>query len=335
MQFLRIEDKTRLSDLIRQVGSQDAAGILARNSIQWSPDVGASFRDLANKIARTYPDVDPIRKKSLLNTCTGDSDVFEYVATSSEDSWKMFSQIGALPGLLRIPDNIIIPTSINVLGNGEPVSNSIYKSAMYMLSVDPYQIDPSIFNEYSSTVISLSDYSSAARDTNPFVMFRFPWGKVSLYSSLSGETMDFPVYPDEFEDISRANYTTMPDMLYQYEPWQVYTGSGPRSLPLTFHFHRDMWTGDHRDGKCNELIRFCEANCYPEYQGSAVITSTVTFYLEGSPLITGIMTEVSKEFSGPIGLDGMRLECSLKLSITEVSQEPLNYSYVRSKGLIG
>lgn len=335
MKFIKISETTKLLDLVQVLGSQDTARILARNTVPWTPAVGSAFKNISDQIVQSTPNVDPVRKKALLNKCTEDSDVFEYIATSSEEAWKMFSSLGVLPNMLRVPDNVMVATSVNVLGNGEGVSSSIYRSVMDMLSSAPYAIDPSIFNEYSAAVSTSTGYSTGATSYNPFVMFQFPWGKISLYSSISGESVDFPVYPDEFEDAVKANYTTMPDLLYQYEPWQVYVGSGPRSIPLTFNFHRDMWTGDHRDGKANELIRFCEANCFPEYNGAAVITPTVTLYLHGKALITGIMTDVQKEFTGPIGLDGVRLMCSLKLNIIEVSETALSYSTVRSKGIIG
>ena len=75
--------------------------------------------------------------------------------------------------------------------------------------------------------------------------------------------------------------------------------------------------------------------CYPYYNGSAVNTSIVTIYVKGKSLITGVLTEASDDWSGPIGLDGWYLECTLKLSITEVSVQPLSYSTMRNKGLIG
>ena len=99
--------------------------------------------------------------------------------------------------------------------------------------------------------------------------------------------------------------------------------------------HRDMWSGDHRDGKCNDLIRFCQANCYPDYNGAAVNTSIVSLYVAGQCLIRGILTEVKTTWSGPIGLDGFYLAVSMSLTFTEVSDIPLNYSTVRRKGLIG
>ena len=96
-----------------------------------------------------------------------------------------------------------------------------------------------------------------------------------------------------------------------------------------------MWTGDHRDGKANELIRACEANCYPEYHGSAVNVPTVTMYIAGKSVISGIMESCSPQWSGPIGLDDWWLYCTLTLTITEVSKTPLNFSEVKNKSLIG
>ena len=156
-----------------------------------------------------------------------------------------------------------------------------------------------------------------------------------MHSYLGNDSIDFPVYPEEIEDGVRANYETMPDLLYQYEPWQLYRSAGPRTGTYTFHMHRDMFTGDHRDGRCNELIRFCQASCYPEYKGAAVYSDISTLYIGGKPFISGIITEVRESWGGPIGLDDWYLECTLAVTFTEVSQQPLNFTTVRQKGLIG
>ena len=193
-------------------------------------------------------------------------------------------------------------------------------------------IDPSIFSEYSSRYNQSAPGASSVPAVN---WFNIPWGEITLYSSLSGDSMDFPVYPDDWANSVQANYDTMPELIYQYEPWQIYKSSGPRSVSYTFKMHRDMWSGDHRDGKCNELIRFCEANCYPRYNGAAVQTSTVTLYIAGQSLITGVLTGVKTSYSGPIGLDSAPLFVDLTLDITEVSTEALNYDSVKRKGVIG
>lgn len=334
MQLLKITERTTLAELSDAVGERNVQSILAANNLKRTPNVGKQFKSMCNSIVSESSNVDKERKAALLNSLTSESDIFESTAIQGEDGWKITSAIGTLPGMLKIPDSIEIPDSVNVLGNHEPVGNRIYKQAMKALN-DTGAIDPGIFNEYRGIKDSQLATVSERVSTDPFQWFQIPWGKVSLYSSIEGETKDFPVYPEELGEEFKANYTQMPDMLYQYEPWQVYQGSGPSSNTYTFKFHRDMWTGDHTDGKANELIRFCEANCYPEYRGSAVNTPLVTLYISGSPHITGVLTSVSAKWSGPLGSDGWYLVCELELSITEVSQTALDYATVKKKGIIG
>lgn len=334
MQLFKISERTTLAELSRAVGERNVQSILAANNLKRTPNIGKAFKAMCNNIVSTSTNVDKKRKASLLNTLTNESDIFESVALQGENGWKVTSAIGTLPDMLKIPDSITLPDSVYILGNHQPIGNRVYKQVMESLEFTG-SIDPGIFNEYRGSKDSQLAVSSGSISSDPFQWFKIPWGKVSLYSSIEEKTIDFPVYPEELNDSYKANYTQMPDMLYQYEPWQVYQGSGPRSNTYTFKFHRDMWTGNHMDGKANELIRFCEANCYPEYRGSAVNSPTVTLYIAGSPHITGVLTEVSPKWSGPLGLDDWYLVCELVLSITEVSQTPLDYATVKKKGLIG
>lgn len=338
MQFLSITKKTKLTDIADAVGSRNVESVLHLNDIDRAPNVGQKFFDKCAQTVRDTADVSYDQKVSLLNKLTSDSDVFETAALQGSSGWKILSASNTLPGFLRLPESIQIPDSTDILGNNIGVSSTVYDRVIKSLTNAPHSIDPSIFSDYSSTRgVSLPFNVVYGGDgSDPMQWFRIPWGEVSLYSSLSDSMIDFPVYPEELSDGARATYTTMPDMLYQYEPWQIYTGSGPRSQSYTFDFHRDMWTGDHGDGKANELIRFCEANCYPEYRGSAVYTSQVTLYIAGKPLISGIMTDVSVNWDGPLGQrDNWYLHCKLELTITEVSKTPLNYNVVRNKPLIG
>ena len=336
MQFLRINSDTTLSDLSDRVGSRNVPAVLHLNGIDHSVDIGKSvILKYSDSNVRDLPNVSWQKKSSILNTMTTDSDIFEYAATQNESSWKVLSEFGTFPRMLRLPESIIVPDADDTLGNKMTVARKIHKAAMSMLMNAPHYIDPEIFNEYSSVKPSKISESSSATASNVFQWFNIPWGEISLYSSLSGTSIDLPVYPEEISDGVKANYTTMPDLIYQYEPWQLYTGSGPRSNTYDFNFHRDMWTGDHRDGKANEMIRFCMANCYPRYNGSAVDTSIVTLYIHGSPVIRGVMTDVSVSWDGPIGQDGWYLHGKLSLSITEVSSRALNYDAMLTKPLIG
>ena len=337
MQFLSVSKNTKLSDLSGLVGSRNVENILHINDVGRVPNVGSAFLNSCNEKIQGLSDVNPERKASLLNTLTSDSDVFETAALMGSSGWKLLSSANTLPGMLRIPDSIRLPDSANVLGNGVPIKSEVYTKVMSDLTNPPHTIDPSIFNEYSAAKsTSIKEFPSGTPTSgDPMQWFRVPWGEVTLYSSLSDESVQFPVYPEEMSNNAKANYTTMPDLLYQYEPWNIYNSSGPRTQTYSFNFHRDMWSGDHTDGKANDLIRACMANCYPEYRGSAVFTSLVTLYVAGSALISGVLTDVNVNWDGPLGRDGFYLHCKLDLTITEVSQQPLDFQTMRNKPLIG
>lgn len=332
MQYLSISNDTTLSQLTKQVGERNVDAILNANSLTRQSNIGAQLVKNDNLAISSVADVDWRRKAAILNTMTADSDVYEYAALLNEAGWRVLSSTGSFPGMLKIPETVTLSRSVGVMGNGEPISKNIYDKAVKCLQQDPHIIDPSIFNDFST--IRGSSILNFVEHNNVFTDFKLPWGQITLYSSLNNSSVDFPVYPEELADRISANYDTMPDMLYQYEPWQVYKSSGPRSNVYTFDIHRDMWSGDHRDGACNKLIRFCEANCYPEFKGAAVNTSLVTLYIAGKNHITGILTDVAKTWSGPIGLDGFYLHLKLELTITEVSKQALSYSSVMNKGLI-
>lgn len=335
MQLLEIKETTTLSQLSEFVGERNVSSILAANGLTRSPKVGKAYKSKIASVISSISSVVKDRKVYLLNTVTSDSDIFESLALQDENGWKQFSATGSLPNTLAIPSSITLPNSVGVLGNGISVSNLTYTRSIESLK-NIGTIDPSIFNDMSAVQRSAGISPHVGSNYDMFSQwFKLPWGQITLQSSIRGEAIDFPVYPEVISDGVAGNYTTMPDMLYQYEPWQVYESSGPRALTYSFHFHRDMWSGNHLDGKANELIRFCEANCYPEYRGSAVIAPQVTLYIAGAPHITGVMTQVTTDWSGPLGRDGFYLECTLQLSITEVSDTALNFTSVKNKGLIG
>ena len=220
MQFLKIGSNTTLSQLISQVGSRNVDSVLSLNGLSRTPNIGAAYEERYK--AATGSDsssVDTQKKITQLNTMTGDSDVFEAAALLSDTDWRYLSASGSLPGTLRIPETITLPDSTSIIGNGQPVSRAIYDKTISQLTKTD-TIDPSVFNEYSSRKGSTIVDTTASTGTMQW--FKLPWGLITLHSSLSGNSIDFPVYPEEFEDGVQANYENMPDTLYQYEPWQVY-----------------------------------------------------------------------------------------------------------------
>lgn len=332
MQYLKITPTFTLPELNKRVGSRNVSSILHLNNLSRSFDVGKQYLDLCKSVQSAQSNVSWERKSAILNTMTKDSDIFETAALASEDEWQVISNLNSFNNMLQIPETLELPAASDILGNNNAISSLVYQHVMDSLKTYQ-QVDPSIFNQYST----IKDAQIQSTYSSPLVFqwFNIPWGEITLYSSLDGVSKDIPVYPNELSDGVKGNYTQMPDMLYQYEPWQVYSSSGPRTCPLTFDFHRDMWTGDHRDGGANELIRFMEAQCYPEYDGSAVYSSTCTLFIHGRPYVSGVVTDVSTTWDGPIGLDGWYLHCTVTITFTEVASSPLNYTTVKNKPLIG
>lgn len=335
MQILQISSSTKIRELISMLGRSTTESVLNYNDIGWTANVGSAFdKKCKDTILQTKP-IDHQRKATILNGLVDDLDIFEKASLSSEDDWKIISKLGTFANYLKIPDGIKLPDSDRTMGNNVKVPSRIYEAVMQQLSSYPYQIDPAIFNEYSNVKPTELNYVTKQSSTSYFAGRMLPAGTITITSSISGETVDMPCYPEEISDSRKANYTTMPDILYQYEPWQLYESSGPRSNTYTFKMHRDMISGDHSDGVVNDIIRFLESNCFPEYSGSVVNTPICSMYIHGVQHIRGVITSVECNWSGPILRDGWYGAVDVQVAFTEVSDTPLSYSVVRQKGVIG
>jgi len=334
MQYLTVDKDMTLSSLSNIVGERNLDYILNANSLERSVNIGQSFYSRIQNVS-DGDDTDYQKKLNLLNQFVGDSDLYEKAALGTNKDWNALAQYNCFTDAIRIPIEVKLPSSVGVLGNGEPVSDTVYRDCVNSLRTI-HRIDPTIFAEYNASYRGSFGVNENGKisTSEPFQWFKLPWGEVCLYSSLRDEMLYFPVYPKELSDGESASYDEMGEMLYQYEPWKVYKSSGPREITFNFEFHRDMWTGNHLDGNANNLIRGCEANCFPQYNGALVNAPLVTMYIHGQNYITGIMTSCKYDWSGPIGLDGFYLKCDLSLTIVEISPQPLNYDTVRAKGLI-
>lgn len=338
MKYVNILPSDTLSDLTERFGVNQVDQILADNGLKRSPNVGQQWLEKVTSKIQTEPEVTSTRKLSILSQFSQDSDIYEAAALATSDTWKVIASLNAFPDYLYVSDQLQdqIPDTFQTLGNQISVVKTIQNIVNSAIKAGD-DVDPNIFSNISTmnNVGLVTGGRTASESINPLNWFNIPLDKITLYSSLTGDSINIPAYPEEYVDGRVANYTTMPDLLYQYEPWQMYQSSGPRSNTISFHLHRDMWSGNHLDGRANELIRFCQAQCYPVYNGSAVVTPTVTLYVAGSPLISGVMTNVDVTWTGPIGLDDWYLEFTLALTITEVSTVQLDHATVRNMGLIG
>jgi hypothetical protein len=326
MKFFSIENNENLVSFAKKVGTRNVDNILSANSLNRQHNIGSQLNSMQSMYFNS-PIVPTERKIGILNSMTTDSDIFERAALSSEKDWKVLSNTGSFIGMLQLPDSTRIADSVNLLGNNQHIQKAIYDSTIQSLVYNG-RVDAAIFNEFS-TRRSSRVIDQVEGVGNPMQWFKIPWGAVTLYSSLGGDSIEFPCYPEEYDDGVSTNYDYMPEMLYQYEPWMIYKSTAGRTNDYAFKFHRDMWSGDHRDGKAYQLISFCKANCYPEFQGAAVNTAIVILYIANKPHIRGVMNSVKEHWSGPIGQDGEHLVCELTLNITEISERPLNYQTVR------
>lgn len=352
MQFLMTPKSMTLSALADRVGERNVDEMLNTNSLTRTVNIGKQFYDRSNQ---DITEVDAQTKINILNTFVGNADIYEKAALGGEKDWNSLSKYGCFSDALKVPESVKLSPATDVIGSAEPIAKSIYEKCIYSLS-EYGTVDPAVFDENITVGGSLYGIISNRKDTlgykdtlgkniynqnakqtiSPLQGNKLPWGMITLYSSISDTSMEIPAYPEEgISDGYKANYTEMGEILYQYEPWQVYKSSGPRQITFTFHLHRDMWTGDHTDGNANRLIRFCQANCFAKYSGSAVYAPQVSLYINGENYITGIMTDCNVNWRHPIASDGFYLDFDLIFSIQEVSPYKLNYDSIMQKGLIG
>lgn len=334
--FLQLPENLTLKQLASYVGSNNVGRVLNVNGLNRTRNLSSVITKQNEQLVLKGDDVSWKRKAEILNNFSTDSDVFEYACVQSEDGWKILSQTMRFQDAISIPADVEIVRYDDVLGNEVPVTKTVYNKVMKSLE-STGKVNSSLFNDFStvkpSTIRSVS--TSSTRSNALFQAFRIPWGDITFYSSLSDKSIDIPVYPESIKEPRTASYSTMPDTLYQYEPWYTYNSSGPRNVSFEFHMHRQMWTGDERDGKANELVRFLQASTYPKYSGSAVNSDTCTLYVKGQPYITGIVSSVDVDWTGPIGLDGFYLEFTVTVSFTEVSTRALSHDVVQSLSLLG
>lgn len=344
MQYLLISKSDTLLSISTTMGQQNVDLLLAENSLKRTPRIGQTWYDKCQEIiANTPNDVTAARKASLLNGLVGSEEVFEKACLMDEDEWKVFSNCQAFKDALRVPESIVLPYSTQVIGNvgvgnqvvlGQGAQQTVnrvspitYKAVMKGLQ-NSGSIDPAIFNTVNSAPAATINRTVNTDFKVSQYAFNIPWGKIQIYSSLLDEVIDIPAYPETVNKSRKATYVAMPDTIYQYEPWITYESSGPREQELTFHLHRDMWTGNHLDGNADKLIKFCEANTFPRYSGSMVLAPTVKIYINGKTFISGVLVSTSVDWSGPLGQDGWYLEFSLSVSLQEVSERRLSIDTV-------
>lgn len=331
MTYLAITREMTLSQLTDRVGSYNTSAILADNQLERTVKIGEAFYNLIQDLPlNTVP---TSRKITLLNSFVDNADIFEEACSLDSIGWRILDKFNCFPNRIHIPDTVQISDGYDTIGNGIHVSELEYHEAIRQIEAGREVID--LPNDFNSLQVATTRGSVSE---TPSLFSYIPRDVVLLKTVGTDEVVSIPSYPsDPFTDVTTVNYDTMPNMIYQYEPWYVYNSTGERKIPFSFNLHRDMWSGDHRDGQADKLIQFCQSHCYANYSGSAVTIPQVALYIAGRRYIQGIMNEqsVNWDSNGPIGIDGWYLHFTLNFTITEISTVKLSHDVVKNKSGIG
>lgn len=238
-----------------------------------------------------------------------------------------------------LPPDVIQNNTIELpyVANGRQTFESYYSTAAETLGVEYENV--SNLNEillYNASDRYYSSKSFSGRDIRPIGR-----SVIDCYLYIhngAGEGILFPCYPESVSDSNSASYSPV-NILGRSEPFQYYTGSGPRTVGVKFQMHVDMESTDD----IYHIASVVESCCYPNY-GSAIAPIKVTFQVGNSLRITGIITSVSTDYSGPIldmdptaQNDGAMHDpkyavIDLSFNITEVTGDPPSHAQIYNKG---
>lgn len=237
------------------------------------------------------------------------------------------STLKSLNGSLKLPCVTTGGDSYESYQNtAKNVTGIIYKSAKDLVSIS---------NILSSDITLRTSGVSIQSNLTPGYTKKDCYIKIHRAGKVS--TFWFPCYPESVSDQNSASYTPQ-NILGRSEPFQYYTGSGPRTVNVSFEMHCEM-CGDI--DYVYKLVDNIESACYPNY-GSAVAATKVTFHVANNITIRGIIPNVSTEYSGPI-LDTVQDPYSsaeypryavvkLSFSVTEVTGSAFSSSDIASFG---
>ena len=157
-----------------------------------------------------------------------------------------------------------------------------------------------------------------------------PYGNVKgeVTVTIDGKTLYMPCYPENITDKTNVNYDEQ-NALGRSEPYQAYNNSGPRSISFTFRLHREMIDGNRE--AVEEIVRWIESAAYPNYNTN-VAAVKVAVKVGKTIYISGIMSDQSTSWDGPIGDDQKYNMVTVNFTIKETTGNPKTSSKIRSIG---
>lgn len=145
-----------------------------------------------------------------------------------------------------------------------------------------------------------------------------------------------PQYPEHVQDHMQVNFQSETP-LSRSAPIYSFSNSGPRSVQVSFQFHRELMsqinTGTYDTDYMDYVIRQIQSAAVPAYSLSdkMVDPPVVAMRLGNSIFIKGVITGgVGLTYDPPILADGKYAICDISFSISEI--DPYSASIVSQVG---
>ena len=210
--------------------------------------------------------------------------------------------------------------------NGHQSFETYFNTAMQTLGAE-YENSDSLED---FILLNRSEYSGidffSNQDFRPGRSYKDCYISYNLAGTPYWSTWGFPCYPESVSDSNSASYSAE-TILGRSEPFQYYTGSGPRTVNVAFQMHTDMCADVNYVYNLTSLV---ESFCYPNYNGTIAATK-VLFHCSNNITIQGVITNVGTKYSGPI-IDNKYAVIDLDFSITEVTGNPKSRAQIASMG---
>ena len=253
------------------------------------------------------------------------ADIASQFNTTVNDIMKINNVLPPYPKYVNdLPQDVIRNGTIELpyVTSGRQTFESYYNTASEVLGIN--YVDANAMEE-TQTYNASSRYLSSSVFND--IELRPGRSHKDCYISTShGDFKWFPCYPESISDSNQASYNPV-SILGRSEPFQYYTGSGPRTVSVKFQMHTDMCPDVNYIYTIADLVEAC---CYPNY-GSGISAVKVTLHVTSNINITGIISSVSTDYSGPI-IDDKYAVVDLGFSVTEVTGNPPSYSDIKKKG---
>lgn len=151
-----------------------------------------------------------------------------------------------------------------------------------------------------------------------------------IYLYHTNQFILLPTYPESISDSLSANFSSQ-SLLARSAPIYSYSNSGPRSLRISLHLHRDMmWDLNYNVSNLNleigedyidTLIKQIQSVALPRYAAATKMVDPpmVAIRFGNEIYIKGVVTGgVTIEYSGPIGSDNKYKDINITFDVHEV-----------------